>query len=74
MSSSKLLNIKDNKLVLNKLINIKDSYVISIVGDSRKGKSTFLNILINFLTNENIKYFNTSSDIYHCTIGIDYIE
>ncbi len=74
MSSSKLLNIQDNKLVLNDLININDAYVISIVGDARKGKSTFLNIMINFLTNENKKYFNTSSDIYHCTVGIDYIE
>jgi len=74
MSSSKLLNIQDNKLVLNDLININDAYVISIVGDSRKGKSTFLNIMLNFLTNKNNKYFNTSSDIYHCTIGIDYVQ
>jgi len=70
----KLLTIQNDKLVLNELINIKDSYVISIIGDARKGKSTFLNIIINFLTNKNKKYFNTSSDIYHCTIGIDYIE
>ena len=73
-TAKKLLTIQNDKLVLNELINIKDSYVISIIGDARKGKSTFLNIIINFLTNKNKKYFNTSSDIYHCTIGIDYIE
>ena len=48
-TAKKLLSIQNDQLVLNDLINIKNSYVISIVGNARKGKSTFLNIMLNFL-------------------------
>lgn len=71
---NKLISIDNNMLILNDLINIDDSYVISIVGDARKGKSTFLNLMINYLTKQNNKYFNTSSTINHCTLGIDYLQ
>jgi hypothetical protein len=59
---------------LENLLNITNSYVITICGDARKGKSTFLNIIINFLTQHNEEYFNVSSSIKHCTLGVDYVE
>ena len=74
MKQNKLISIENNLLVLNDLIEINNSIVISIVGDARKGKSTFLNLMINYITKEDKKYFNTSSDIKHCTIGIDYLQ
>jgi hypothetical protein len=74
MKQNKLISIENNLLVLTDLIEINNSIVISIVGDARKGKSTFLNLMINYITKEDKKYFNTSSDIKHCTIGIDYLQ
>jgi hypothetical protein len=68
----KLITLNDNILELNNLKNINNSYVITICGDARKGKSTFLNLIINYLTKENKEYFKISSSITHCTIGIDY--
>lgn len=73
--NKKLLHTKNGKLVLNKNIkNITNTKIISIIGDARKGKSTFLNCIINFLTNENIEYFKVQSSLEHCTIGMDYLE
>jgi hypothetical protein len=72
--SYKLLSLNNNCLNLENLLNITNSYVITICGDARKGKSTFLNIIINFLTQHNEEYFNVSSSIKHCTLGVDYVE
>jgi hypothetical protein len=71
--SLKLINIVDNKLVLNGTKTIENSYVISILGDARKGKSTLLNLIINHMKNSEDVHFKMSSSIEHCTRGIDYV-
>ena len=58
ISSKKLISLNEsNELVLDNIKEIRDSYVISIIGDARKGKSTFLNCMINYLTRKNKEYF-----------------
>ena len=73
VSAGKLLK-KEDSLLLDSLDSIENSYVISIVGDARKGKSTFLNLLINYLTKENKEYFKVQSSLEHCTVGMDYLK
>lgn len=55
-------------------MNQKPTTVISIIGESRIGKSSFLNGFISFLCNENKQIFKTKSDVdpSDCTTGIDY--
>jgi hypothetical protein len=73
--TKKLITVRDNKLVLNnELKEIYQTKVISIIGDARKGKSTFLNCLINFLTDENREYFKVQASLEHCTVGMDYVK
>lgn len=73
--SDKLIEVNDSKLILNSAINnISNHKIISIIGDARKGKSTFLNCIINYLTNDNIEYFKVQSSLQHCTIGMDYLK
>jgi hypothetical protein len=71
-STEKLAKIQKDKIVLNSNFNeIKNCYVIAIIGDARKGKSSFLNLLINNLTGQNKSFFKIDSGIDHCTLGID---
>jgi len=75
ISSKKLISLNEsNELVLDNIKEIRDSYVISIIGDARKGKSTFLNCMINYLTRKNKEYFKVESTLKHCTIGMDYLS
>jgi ABC-type phosphonate transport system ATPase subunit len=76
ISSSKLVEIKDNLLVLNKIdigkyTNELPITVFSIIGTARTGKSTLLNCISSYLLKKNIKIFNTDDTDEHCTIGID---
>lgn len=70
----KLIEFVDNNLNLSSKLDIKNKYIISIVGDARKGKSTFLNLIINYLTKENKEYFKIDDGLSHCTLGVDYYE
>jgi hypothetical protein len=76
-----IISIKDNKLHLNtdldNLDNLNDNLnekikIVSIIGKARGGKSTFSNLLISSLYNENKKIFNMSDLSTHCTNGVDY--
>jgi hypothetical protein len=53
-----------------------NAIVISMVGESRRGKSMFLNCMISYLLKENVKAFNfkTNKETNNadCTNGIDY--
>lgn len=75
---SKFISFSDDGIVsvdtkgMNYLKTIKKPLIIiSIIGEARMGKSTFLNTLISHKINGNMKIFNTSSKISHCTVGID---
>ena len=70
----KLIEFVENNLKLVNDIKIENKYVISIVGDARKGKSTFLNLIINNLSKENKEYFKMDDGLSHCTLGIDYYQ
>ena len=70
----KLINFIENNINLLSDIELDNKYIISIVGDARKGKSTFLNLIINYLTNENKEYFKMDDGLSHCTLGIDYYQ
>lgn len=50
--------------------------VISILGKARMGKSTLLNSIVSFLTQQDVAPFQTQDDDEHCTRGIDsyYLE
>jgi hypothetical protein len=62
-----LLRLTNNKLVLNEInLDTSQKYkVVSVIGKPNTGKSTFLNLLISHLNNEDIKVFN------HIDQGID---
>jgi len=62
------LNIK--KIWNNKNINDDSFFVISIIGDARKGKSTFFNCMISYLLNTNIEVFKASNQQETLTHGI----
>jgi hypothetical protein len=53
-----------------------NAIVISMVGESRRGKSMFLNCMISYLLEENVKAFdfktNKETNNAECTNGIDY--
>jgi ABC-type thiamine transport system ATPase subunit len=68
----KLINFVENNINILSDIDLDNKYIISIVGDARKGKSTFLNLIINYLTKENKEYFKMDDGLSHCTLGIDY--
>jgi hypothetical protein len=68
----KLINFVENNINILSDIDLDNKYIISIVGDARKGKSTFLNLIINYLTRENKEYFKMDDGLSHCTLGIDY--
>jgi hypothetical protein len=76
--SQPFVKILDNKLTIVKEIEqlSPDTRVVSILGKARMGKSTFLNLLITSMkenqgdmTNQNI--FTTQDSDEHCTRGID---
>ena len=77
--SQKLITFKD-KLEYHGSFNdnqkIGKSKVISIIGESRNGKSTFMNCLISVFTKQHIQPFDfkryTIKDTSDCTNGIDY--
>ena len=76
--SQPFVKILDNKLAIVKEIeNLSpDTRVVSILGKARMGKSTFLNLLItNMKENEgdmaNQTIFTTQDSDEHCTRGID---
>jgi hypothetical protein len=78
-SIDKLVSVKDNNLILNTSVNkltlntLKKSYVISMLGCARVGKSTFINALISYIFKEDTYITETSRESTHCTVGIDYI-
>ena len=75
IQSDKLISINKTKLILND-INIKTTkktFIISMLGCARVGKSTFINGLISYIFNDNKYIAFTSSKSEHCTKGIDYI-
>lgn len=75
IQSDKLISINETKLILND-INIKTTkktFIISMLGCARVGKSTFINGLISYIFNNNKYIAFTSSKSEHCTKGIDYI-
>jgi hypothetical protein len=81
----KLINFNDNhqiiynKNIIEQLINLTKLtenltfpvYIISFIGEARFGKSTLINCIITYLTNNNTVIFLTQSSYKHCTIGID---
>lgn len=77
-----LVRFENNQIVFNR--HVLDSLeidpstkykVITIVGRARTGKSTFLNLLISYLNNNDELIFKSNSGIDHCTHGIDiYID
>lgn len=45
--------------------------MISIIGDARTGKSSFLNLMISKISGQNLKIFDTGDSLNdHCTFGI----
>lgn len=78
---SKLVSFVNKNNVISCVNQLKDNLpsnaiVISMVGNSRRGKSMFLNCMISYLLDENVKAFDfktikesSSSDV---TNGIDY--
>jgi hypothetical protein len=70
---AKLLTIENEKLWLHNIKNTNDMLVISIIGDARKGKSSFLSVFACYLSESDINIFKISSSIEHCTCGIDYV-
>jgi len=81
MSSYNLIEFTpDNNIILNKEHYMKEflkykqeKYIfIGIIGGARKGKSSFMNLMISFITNKNIHAFSTSPGGEHCTRGINY--
>ena len=76
--TGKLISIENNQLVLSPLldhanIDTKQTFIISMLGCARVGKSTFINMFLSYLFNENIQLVETSFKSTHCTMGIDYI-
>lgn len=72
-----IISIKDNKLILNIDVDNNDTNndqvkVVSIIGKARGGKSTFSNLLISMLCDQNKTIFRMSDLSTHCTNGVDY--
>lgn len=73
-SCTPIIKFENNKLKIlphklsNKNIPVK---VISIIGNGRTGKSTFLNCFATYLTKSNMDIFNVMDTDEHCTNGID---
>ena len=75
--SQSLIDIEDNKLIINSKITTSNELydtkikVVSIIGRARGGKSTFLNCLLTYLEGENQNIFHMAKGDKHCTNGID---
>jgi hypothetical protein len=75
--SLKIIDLVDNRMVINMDLPtiLKDVdfpvKIISIMGQARLGKSSFMNLIISHMTGENHHIFDTSSVNQHCTKGID---
>ena len=68
---------EESDIVLTKIspkLNLdEEKYrIISIIGKARMGKSTLLNCIISYLSDDNRYIFNTSDLGEHCTHGITY--
>jgi len=73
LTPKKLIQIKDNKLILDGFDIPTDTEIsiFSIIGTARTGKSTLLNCIGSYLLKKNVKIFNIDDTDEHCTIGID---
>ena len=73
----KFITIENNEIKMINDIKTSDkpNKIISFIGNARTGKSTLMNCFLSYLFNDNIKLFNTSSNLNsHCTTGIDMLE
>ena len=61
-----------NEQILSYLSTLNSNVsIITIIGEARLGKSTFLNTIISYLKELNSYIFKTDDVIEHCTQGID---
>lgn len=51
-----------------------DKKVITMMGKARTGKSTFLNLLINYLQGDTKGIFQSNQSIEHCTRGVNVFQ
>lgn len=51
-----------------------DKKVITMMGKARTGKSTFLNLLINYLQGDTKGIFQSNQSIEHCTHGVNMFQ
>jgi hypothetical protein len=70
-----IVRFENDKVIVDfpefSLQELDKSYtVISIIGQARKGKSTFLNTMLSYLTGSDVHAFKTSDGIETCTRGI----
>jgi GTPase SAR1 family protein len=71
-SFGKLVTIENDQLIFNSLPTCssnKQTFVISMIGCARVGKSTFINVFASYIFDENINIAKTSSLSEHCTIA-----
>jgi hypothetical protein len=77
INADPLIKIKDGKLdfVFEKIDESKMDEnpvkIISIIGNGRTGKSTFLNCMLTHLNGRTTKVFDTQDTDEHCTSGLD---
>ena len=71
---SDLVEFTSSSIILSSIYeNMKSNLItVAILGCARKGKSTFLNSIISFLSKEDVDIFTTSNEGVHCTHGIKY--
>jgi hypothetical protein len=81
MFYDKLCYFEGDKIIYNDKVkefcNInskKQCVIISMLGNSRVGKSTFINGLLTYHHKTNIDLVKTSSNSKHCTQGIDFVS
>src|SRR3989304_3576711 len=64
--------ISINEQSISDLYNLSnDIPVITIIGEARLGKSTFLNMMISYLEGTDMYVFKTDDTNEHCTQGLD---
>ena len=75
--SQPLLTFNHDGIKLDKAIAGSLQYkhkVITMMGKARTGKSTFLNLLVNYLSDDTRPIFESNQSIEHCTHGVNVFQ